>query len=387
MMLIAIGLAGLAAIGCTPSYFGGPGFSGGRGPEPPQPVGEVLGGGEVKVALLLPLSASGNAASLAAAYRNTAELAITDLSTPNIQLIVKDSQGTSEGATAAASQAVAEGAELILGPVFSHEVAAAGTAARQAGVPVIGFSSDVAAASRGTYLMSFLPRSDVARIIAYAASQGRRSFAAILPANAYGAVVEAELQQAVARHGGRILSIERYGAENSVDQAVASVSAVAAGANPQVDAILVPDGGNASAIGAKLAGAGVSRTKVKLLGSGQWANAARGAALDGGWYPAPDAAGYEAFSGRYRTAYGSAPIRISSNAYDAVILAAALARGGGVQRYTDAILTNPNGFSGIDGIFRFRTDGTNDRGLAVYEVSGGSGRLVAPAPNSFAGSS
>ena len=385
--LVAIGLAGLLVAGCTPTDFSGPGFSGGRGGAAPEPVGEVIGGGDVKVALLLPLSANGNAASLAKTYRNTAELAIRDLANPNIRLIVKDSRGTAEGAAAAASQAVAEGAELILGPVFSHEVAAAGNAARQAGVPVIGFSSDVKAAASGTYLMSFLPRSDVARIVSYATSQGRRSFAAIVPANAYGAVIEAELQQAVARSGARILAIGRYGGDSPVEQAVASVAAVAAGSDPQVDAILIPDGANASAIAAKLTAAGVSTARVKLLGSGQWANAARSPTLDGAWYPAPDNSGYNAFAGRYRSAYGTAPIRIASNAYDAVILAAALARTAGTQRYSEAVLTNPNGFSGVDGIFRFRKDGTNDRGLAVYEVNGGSGRLIAPAPTSFTGSS
>src|SRR6202043_3044230 len=102
----------------------------------------------------------------------------------------------------ATQDALAEGVDIILGPLFAHTVSAAGASARARNVPVIAFSTDANVAAHGVYLLSFLPESDVDRIITYAASQGRRSYAALLPDNAYGTVVEAAFKQAVPRRGG-----------------------------------------------------------------------------------------------------------------------------------------------------------------------------------------
>ena len=80
---------------------------------------------------------------------------------------------------------------------------------------MIAFSTDSSVAGRGVYLLSFLPESDVNRIVEYSASIGKRSFAALLPDNAYGNVVEAAFKQAVARRGGRIVAFEKYGADRA----------------------------------------------------------------------------------------------------------------------------------------------------------------------------
>ena len=121
-------------------------------------------------------------------------MALAEFNSPNIQLLVKDDGGTSGGAQQAAQQALAEGAEIIIGPLFAHSVGVVGAAARQRGVPVIAFSTDASVAARGVYLLSFLPESDVDRIVDYAIANGKRSFAAMLSEGAYGNVVEARIQ-------------------------------------------------------------------------------------------------------------------------------------------------------------------------------------------------
>ena len=55
----------------------------------------------------------------------------------------------------------------------------------------------------------------------------------------------------------------------------------------------------------------------------------------------------------------------------------------GSQRFAPETLTNPSGFAGIDGMFRFRSDGSNERGLAVMKVASGGGTPVAGSPKSF----
>src|SRR5258707_1496074 len=162
---------------------------GGNTPAAPPQQPATVGSGQVKVALILPLTAPGNAGIAAQSMKNAAEMALTEFSKPNIQLLIKDDGGTAQGAQTAAQQALAEGAEIILGPLFAQAVAAAGQVARTRNVPVIAFSTDTSVASRGVYLLSFLPESDVERIVEYAVAQGKRSFGALVPGNAYGPVI------------------------------------------------------------------------------------------------------------------------------------------------------------------------------------------------------
>lgn len=349
------------------------------GPQTSAPVGT----GQVKVGLILPLSAAGNAGVAAQSMRNAAEMALSEFKEPNIQLLIKDDGGSAQGAQQAAQQALDEGAEIILGPLFAQSVSAAAQVARPRGVPVIAFSTDANVAQRGVYLLSFLPESDVDRVIDYAASTGKRSFAALVPDNAYGSVVEAQFQQAVARRGGRVIALERYPADKAlIQEPVRRVAESAA----KADTIFVPDGSDAlPGVLQALIASGVNPRRIQLIGSGLWDDPRifNDSSLQGGWYAAPDSAGFRGFANRYRTRYGGEPVRTATLAYDAVSLVAALVKTQGPQRFSEEVLTNASGFAGIDGIFRFRTDGTNQRGLAVLRVSPQGGQIVSPAPRSF----
>jgi ABC-type branched-subunit amino acid transport system substrate-binding protein len=347
---------------------------------------ELIGSGGVRVAMLLPRSASGNAAATATAFRNGAELAMRDFPAAGIQIALYDTRGAPDGAQAAVGAALGEGATIVLGPIFSGEVSAVATQARQAGAPVVAFSSDSSVAGPGVYLLSFLPSDDIARIVAYSASQSRRSFAALLPANAYGSVADASFRRAVAAAGGRIVAIESYGPTEA--DATAKAAAIARIA-PQIDALLVPDGADlVPAIAAALTAGGVTRDKVRLLGSGQWDDPRilNNPALVGSWFPSPARQGYDEFSRKYQAAYGAVPPRNATLAYDGTVLAAGLARQFGTGRFESSALTNPNGFAGVDGVFRFLPTGETERRLAVYEVTGSGARQVDAAGRSFAAS-
>ena len=351
--------------------------------QPPGPA--TIGNGQIRVGLILPLSAQGNAGVAAQSMKNAAEMALAEFKQPNISLLVQDDGGTPQGAANAAQQAIAQGAEIIVGPLFAQSVTAVGQVARQRGIPVIAFSTDASVAARGVYLLSFLPESDVRRVVDYAVSRGKRSFAALLPDNAYGTVVEAAFQQEVARRGGRVVALEKYPVDPG--RMSEAIRRVAQAAN-RVDAIFIPDDpATAARVAEQLAAAHVNLKRVQLLGTGLWggdgAQAASDKNLDGGWYPAPEAAGYRSFVQRYRARYNQEPVRTATLSYDAVALVAALVKTQGTQRFTDQVLTNSSGFAGIDGVFRFRPDGTNDRGLAVLKVAPGGPQVVSPAPKTF----
>ncbi|MPZ58885.1 MAG: ABC transporter substrate-binding protein [Rhizobiales bacterium] len=381
-MLLCVAAAWLG--GCGGGQIGEPILQPGQPAQPAAAPG-ALGTGQIRVGLILPLSASGNAGLAAQSMKNAAEMALAEFKNPDVQLLLKDDTGTAPGAQSAAQQAVGEGAELILGPLFAHSVAAAGQVARSRGIPVIAFSTDTSVAARGVYLLSFLPESDVDRIVDYAAAHRKRSIAALVPDNAYGTVVEAALKQAAARHGARVVALERYPADRRNLQGSVQRIAQAAG---QADALFVPDSGDAvAAIVEALSAGGVNVSRLQLLGTGVWDADQRISgtpALQGGWFAAPDVAGFRSFSARYRQRYGQDPIRTATLAYDGVALVAALAKTQGAQRFSDQVLTNGSGFAGIDGVFRFRSDGTNQRGLAVMRVTSTGGQLIGPAPRSFA---
>src|SRR5689334_19737281 len=354
-------------------------FGGAESPAGPQQEPTAVGSGQVKIGLILPLSAAGNAGIAAQSMKNAAEMALAEFQNPNIQLLIKDDAGSPQGASGAAQQAVSEGAEIILGPLFAASVPAVAQVARSRGISVIAFSTDSSVAGRGVYLLSFLPESDVNRIIDYAAGTGKRSFAALVPDNAYGNVVEAAFKQAAGRKG-RVIAFEKYSSDRAAPaRAVAQMLGSA-------DALMIADDGDSVVATADaLTAAGSNLRNIQMLGTGLWDNPRVFASqsLQGGLYAAPDPSGFRAFSGRYRQRFGSEPVRTATLAYDAVALMAALARTQGAQRFAPETLTNPSGFAGIDGLFRFRSDGTNERGLAVMKVTPNGGVPVAGSPKSF----
>jgi ABC-type branched-subunit amino acid transport system substrate-binding protein len=345
--------------------FSGCGGGSGGFPSGPSITGSA---GAVKVALLLPIGAGGSTQTVAKALKQAAELALFDFDNPNIVLVPKDTQGTPGGARAAADSAIHDGAELILGPLFAQEVRAVAPVARQANVPVIAFSSDENVAGGGVYLLSFLAGRDVQRIISFAESRGKRTFAELVPQSPYGRVAEASFGRAVSAGGGQI-----------------AITNAIKGGQP-IDALFIPAGREAlPSLASLLASNDLSSTRVQLLGTGQWDYPNIGAekALIGGWYPAPDPKGWANFTQRYAKTYGTAPPRLASLAYDAVSLAVSLSQGLPGQRYSPAQLTRPSGFAGIDGLFRLLPDGTCERGLAILDVHEGGPVVIDPAPSSF----
>jgi len=344
---------------------------------------DTIGSGPVKVALILPLTQGSGPSAVGASMRNAAQLALSEAGSSDITLLVKDDHSTPDGAKAATQAALAEGADLVLGPLFAGDVRAAGEVARASGKPVIAYSTDLSAAARGVYLLSFLVEGYVDRVIDYAASQGKKSLAIMAPENEYATVAIGAFQQAAAKRDMRVVLIERY-KPGAVSTAAAHIAALGG----QIDALFIPEQAAAMPeVAQALAANGLDSRHVQILGTGLW-NDSRVLslpALQGAWFASPENAGFAGFSQRYRAKFGSDPTRVATLAYDSVSLAAALARTQGARRYSEEILTSATGFNGADGVFRFKLDGGNERGLSVLQVNNGSTIVVSPAPRSLSG--
>ena len=336
----------------------------------------------VRVGVILPLN-SGTPATkaLAGAMLKAAELALYDGGKSNIVLMTADEGSKPADAAAAADKLLGQGAEIIVGPLFAASVSAVAPIARDRGVPVLAFSTDKSVAGNGVYLLSFLPQSEVKRVVSYAALQGHHNFAAMVPENDYGKVVADAFTDAVQGVKGASVDIQRFApATNTVmapSQAIAKTNA---------DAVMVAEGGQIlRAVAPSLGFAGLDKNAVKLLGTGLWddPSVAREDMLVGGWFAAPEPDADTAFDGRFHDAFGSDPPKLASLAYDAIALVSLLSTGTPYYRFTQAALMDPNGFSGVDGIFRFNADGTSERGLAVLEVAPDGFHVVSPAPKTF----
>lgn len=345
-------------------------------------------GAPLKIGLLLPMGGFDQTAQIAKGMKQAAEMALFEGQRPNVQLIVKDDKGTPDGAKAAAEEAIKEGAEIVLGPLFSKSVPGAAAATRAANVPLLTFSNDRQVAGSGVFTLGFSPEQDAQAVAAYASAQNKKRFAMLLPDDGYGQVIGASFRQAVADGGGTVVTAETYpaGANAMIGPSRRIVEAVrqAEGSGAPIDALFVPGGQDVlPQLGPLLTYAGFDATKVKMLGSGAWefTNAGSSDIVVGGWYPGPDPQGWRGFTGRFLKTYASPPPRMASVAFDAVMLAVSLAGEAPGQRFTMANLTRPAGFTGVDGILRLKPNGTAERELAILEVQK-AGTIVIQAPGS-----
>jgi branched-chain amino acid transport system substrate-binding protein len=338
--------------------------------------------GKVKVAILLPLS--GKNAALGQAMLNAAQQAVFDAAGTNFELQPHDTAAEG-GAEAAARAAAAGGVQLIIGPLFATDVPAVIPVAGNAGLQVLTLSTDTSLAERGVYVMGLAPGAQVERLVEYAVQHGAHRYAALVPATPYGSLVGQVFQGAVAQNGGSVIDYETFDPALGSDAADRVKQVMAQ--RDHMDALFLPEAGaSLKAIADQLSGAGFDNVHTHILGTGLWDEPGLGRQnpiLLGGWYAAPDPAPRRAFVASYAAAYGNEPPRLATLAYDATALAAVLAKRG--AHYDEAAMTNPNGFAGLDGIFRLSPTGSVERAMAINEVTPEGARVIDAAPNSFVG--
>lgn len=376
--IFLIGLVALVLSACTSSKMGDM-FSD-AGVKGQQLTKQAASGR--KVALLLPLSGPGETKRIAQAMKQAAELALTDTGGSGITLITKDSGGNAGTAKAAAQAALNEGAELILGPLLAPEVQAVKTVA-QGRANVIAFSSQSSVAGQGTYLMSFLPEEEVANVVRYAASQGKRNLALLYPQTQYGSNVQAALNRSAGPSGVKIAASQPFARGQSSAAAAQRIAQDLNDPSRGIDSILIPEGGEAlRSLSAALEQNGVTPEKVKILGTGLWDDTVTRSTpiAQGGWYAGVSPDMVQRFDSKYSSVYGGKPPRIASLAYDAVSLAAGLARKGD---FSSGAITDAGGYQGQNGLFRFRSNGLIERGLSILEMTPSGPQVAAQAPSRF----
>jgi branched-chain amino acid transport system substrate-binding protein len=330
-----------------------------------------------RVAVLVPLT--GANAGVGRSIANAANLALLDAGGERIRITVYDT--AKAGAASAAGQALAEGNGLFLGPLLAEDVRAVAPLARKAEVPVISFSNDASVAGGGVYLMGFTPSQSISRVVGHARSQGAERFGALTPDGVYGRRASQAMIEAVERSGGRLVGMQVFeGGAMGLRPAISRLNG-----QGSYDAILLADSGRVAAAAAPIlrpAGSG-----LHLLGTELWSTEdglGRTPALRGAWYASVSDSMFNQLRTRYRTRYGANPYRLASLGYDAVLLAVRIGKDWRIGRpFPEGELRDKQGFAGVDGAFRFTSNGIAERSLEVREITATGTTIVSPAPRDF----
>lgn len=382
----AVALAGALLLGaCSTVVPRGPAAPIDR-PPPPRPVERVQPRVDAgipqdtarqRIALLVPLT--GANAGVGQSLANATQMAILDTRSDRVRITTYD---TNLGAANAAQKALADGNKLILGPLLADDVRAVAPIARQAAVPLIAFSNDASVAGNGAYVMGYSPTQSIERAVNFARTKGVTSFAGLVPNSLYGNRASTAFLRAVESAGGQVVSLQTY--ERAPGSLTAAITRMAK--NSPYQAVLIADSGSTAATAVPLirrSGSG----GVQVLGTELWnsENAITStAALNGAWYASVSDGLYRQYASKYRARFGTAPYRLSSLGYDAVLLTVRIMRDwpmGGT--FPEDRLRDAGGFAGIDGAFRFGRDGVAQRALEVKEIRPGATVTVSPAPTDF----
>ena len=353
-------------------------------------LGAGAGSGRVQIALLTP-SGSGQASDelLARSLENAARMAISDLGGTQIDLRVYGTAGQPAQAAAMASKAVAEGAQIILGPVFAQEANAAGLAVVASGVNVLAFSNNTDIAGNNVFVLGPTFDNTAARLAAFSVRQGKANIMIVHDKNTAGELGRAAIQRGVSIAGGTVVATGSYEfSQNGVVSAAPVIAANARSAGAQAIFMTADTAGALPLISQLLADNGMGPSVTQFIGLTRWDIPAATLALpgvQGGWFAMPDPALYEQYQARYQASFSEPPHPISGLAYDGVAAIGALLRNAGPGPIRAASLTQGAGFVGVNGIFRLRADGTNERGLAIAQIQNGQAVVIEAAPRSFGG--
>lgn len=357
----------------------------------PRPAGTAAAaGGAVQVALLVP-SGSGDASdeALALSFQNAARLAIADLGGVAIDLKVYPTGSTPAGAQVAAQKAVTEGAEVILGPLRSEESNAAAVAVAGSGVNVLSFSNNPAIAGGNLFVLGTTFKSSADRLSRYAVRNGASRIMIVHDQSASGDAGRAAIQAGVTAAGGTIVGSGGYEfSQNGIVTAVPGLAAKAKASGAQAVFLTADSAGSLPLVSQLLRDNGLDTATVRFIGLTRWDVPPQTAALpslQGGWFVLPDPGRISQFQSRYQSAYGQPPLPLAELAYDGIAAIGALASRKGDGPLSSAALTQGAGFEGVAGIFRFLSDGTNERGLSIAQIQNNQVTVIDPAPRSFGG--
>lgn len=371
-------VAALTVAACQPVSLGQSGPATGPQIDPSKPV---------PVALLVP-TGSAELDWLGRSLANSARMAAADAQGARIDLRIYTAAPGTDDNVAKARQAVTDGAQIIVGPLFAEPSNAVGNAVKEANINVLSFSNNSEIAGGNVFVLGNTFDNVANRLVKYAVANGKKRILVVAEDDIAGQIGTNAIQRAVSRNGGILSGAAKHPvSKTGIDGVVPQIDSAVKSGN--IDAVFITANQEAVLpyLTDRLAASGTTRA-TQMIGLTRWDVPAARLQLPGvqdGWFALPDTQLKGQYESRYRAAHGEAPHELGSLGYDGVAAIAALVRAGRKDALTSNGLTSSSGFSGINGIFRLRPDGTNERGLAVATIRNGQVITLEAAPRSFGG--
>ncbi len=352
--------------------------------------------GVTRIALLVPRS--GSNAILGDELVRGAELALFSVRNANIQLVVLDTAGGPEAATAA-NQAVNAGADLMIGPLFSQAVLPAQGVAAQSGIPMLALSNNVDVAASGSWLLGYLPEQQIDLLLGHALTVGGGKVGILAEDSSFGQRLAQHAGKRLGQFGMRpeaslTLNAAQLASEDDLKQAIRDFTgykppdddedkpAASDLPPPRFDAVLFAGSADfALRVAPVLAYYDADPERVLYLGNAQW-NQRRiliEPSLQGGLFASRPTGLDENFNALWTSAWPGRPGALARLSFDAVAMASVLASQD--PQTWNTSLVSGSGFNGFSGAYRLLPNGGNQRAFELRQVSGGVSTLVQPAPD------
>lgn len=342
----------------------------------------------VPVALLIPRTDT-SAGGVAQSLENAARLAVASLDGVEVDLRVYDTGGDAQRAAVQAETAVADGAQIILGPLFGEAANAAGVAVADNGVNVLSFSNNPSIAGGNVFILGPTFENTATRLLRYASRQGRNSVVIAHPQNVEGEFGRAAIQAAAAATGTRVASVQSFPfSQEGVASAVPRIRDAVTSSGADSLFLTSTAAGALPLLLDLLPAAGLDPATTQYIGLSRWdvpPQILSMSGAQGGYFTLTDPAATAAFESRYRAQFGANPHQLAGLAFDGINAIGALVRQGRTDALSGRALTQNAGFRGATGVFRIRPNGTTERGLAVATVRNNQVTILDPAPTGFGG--
>lgn len=343
---------------------------------------------QVQVALLVPQSASDDQQKeLARDLENAARMAVGDLSDVEIDLRVYDTAGEASRAREVAVEAADDGARIIIGPLRGAAANAVGVEMASRDINVLTFSNNATIAGGNLFVLGQTFENTADRLAEYAVGEGTSRIVAVHSDNLSGRLGRAAIEEALRDNGGTLAGSVAYEfSQEGVLDAVPTIRETVESESADAIFLTSDTAGALPLFSEMLPENGLGPDKVQYIGLSRWDTPPQTMQLSGvqgGWFAMPDPRGTERFNNRFEEAHDNVPHPLAGLAYDGIAAVGALVQSG--QGLGRDGLTQSAGFKGVNGVFRLRSDGTNERSLAVATIADEEVEILSPAPQSFGG--
>ena len=351
----------------------------------------------LRVALMAPLS--GTHKQFGEELRKGAEMALFTVANPKVEMMIYDTAGGADGDSkaiaGAAAKAMQNGADIIIGPLFTKSVEQVKQIANFNAIPMIVFSNNVNVAGPQRWVMGYLPEQQLDSLLGFAVADGRERFAILAEATDFGKRLANHARNRLQEFGFKTEEIAILSGDDLADETMlkrkirtfarykppAEDEEVLIAESPY-DAVVFAGGPSfALRTAPVLAYYDVGPDNSLYLGTALWNQnqLLSEPSLQGGIFAKRPSVADPVFEENWAQIWPHAGSgQLARLGFDAMALVSSLTE---IDRADwSAKITDDSGFNGYSGAFRLRQNGSNVRAYEIRRIWAGASDIIQRAP-------